>query len=285
MHLRTAFLWVVIVSLGFSALLGTAAVLYPYVFGSSLEELIFGSSLLTGLFSALALGCSIVMGRRRLVPVMWIGIAASGLALLGWLALIWTNTPWLIDPWWLKLKDVLTVLAIWATHLGILSIPTLHRRLFRVVRATTLVIAGLLGLVIILVILAETEMWKWGAVVRTMWALAILASCGTVVSPVLALVEFIQRTGRPRVMDGQAIVSVTCPRCAAALHVACGLSRCGSCGLKITIDVKEPHCACGNLLEWMVDDRCPECGRAIPEEDRWLCRREEATAPKANAPD
>ena len=48
-----------------------------------------------------------------------------------------------------------------------------------------------------------------------------------------------------------------------------GHAKCGSCGLRIRITVEEPRCSCGYLLYRLEGDTCPECGREIPEQDRW----------------
>jgi hypothetical protein len=62
---------------------------------------------------------------------------------------------------------------------------------------------------------------------------------------------------------------LTCPRCAAEQELPAGLVRCGSCRQALLIEVEEPRCACGYLLFRLEGDRCPECGRTIPEAQRW----------------
>ena len=90
MRLRKAFLWSMIVSLCLAALLGIVALLLPNVVRK--EEQILFSTVLFGLYSLLALCCSIVVEERRLVTLMWLGIAGAASGLVLWLAVIW------IDP-------------------------------------------------------------------------------------------------------------------------------------------------------------------------------------------
>ncbi len=141
MPLRTAFLWMMIASLSLAAATGVVAIIWPD-FGST-QERILSTSLLVGAFSITALACAIVLGKHRLVPVMWGGIAASGLALGTWLFLLWLE-PIDEDPL-IKTGATFTIAALWAAHLGLLSLPRLDHPKARIVRWVTLGLAAALA--------------------------------------------------------------------------------------------------------------------------------------------
>ena len=104
---------------------------------------------------------------------------------------------------------------------------------------------------------------------RVLGVLGILAACGTVVTPILWKVQAVRRAESAETIPAKITVSLTCPRCAAGQQLITGPTKCRQCGLRITIAVEEPRCACGYLLYRLQSNRCPECGREIPEADRW----------------
>ncbi|MHC4108310.1 MAG: hypothetical protein ACYSTY_09530, partial [Planctomycetota bacterium] len=280
MHLRTAFLWMMIASLSLAAATGVVALIWPD-FGST-QENILASSLLVGAFSIAALACATVLGKRRLVSVMWAGIGASGLALGVWLIVLW------FDPWrWQSAFDydellwksggTFTVASLWAAHLGLLWLPRLHHPNAGIVRWVTVGLAAALAICIEIVMLAEVfEEWTG----RLIGVLAILTACGTVITPTLALIEHIGRRGRSETIPGHVRVSLTCPRCRTSQQVRIGSSKCEACGLRINLEMEQPCCTCGYLLYRLSGEVCPECGRRIPVQDRWAAMQEQEDSPR-----
>ncbi len=113
------------------------------------------------------------------------------------------------------------------------------------VRAATLGITGLLGLSIVLAIWFELdEDWMW----KLIAVFSVLASCGTVVTPILALIEKLKHKDMPSAMDARVSVSLTCPRCNTTQTIRAGRAKCESCGLRIELKIQELRCACGYLL-------------------------------------
>jgi len=346
MRLRKAFLWSMIVSLSLAAVLGIAALLLPGFRRWSEEILV--SSLLVGGFSLGCLICAIVLGKRRLVPAMWVGIVAALCALTVWLILTWwprsiVPGQWVQGQWvqqWnpRRLLEQLgvqftTVMGL-ALFIGLLVLPQMHGRAARGARALAFVLATLLALFISSVAWFHFREWwvfrlfgtfailfgwnLWGAVLlqvrldrvrymrvrliticigaalvawslallwdwvdlgyggawRDWWermtgVLAILVACGTVVTPILALIEKLQRKASVESLPMKVWVTLTCPRCKTQQQMRTGPAKCANCGLRITIDVEEPRCECGYQLYRLESERCPECGREIPEADRW----------------
>lgn len=274
MPLRTAFLWLMIGSLSLAAATGVVAVIWPD-FGSTHENILI-TSLLVGAFSIPALACATVLGKHRLVPVMWGGIAASGLALSTWLLLLWLD-PTDEEPF-IKPGATFTIAALWAAHLGLLSLPRLDHPKARIVRWVTLGLATALAVCFDIVIVGEV--WQDWAV-RLVGVLAILTACGTVVTPTLALIEYLGRRASSETMPGHVVVSLTCPRCRTPQQVHLGPSKCEACGLRINLETEEPRCTCGYLLYRLSGEVCPECGRRIAVQDRWAAMQEE-DSPRRN---
>jgi hypothetical protein len=267
MPLRTTFLWTMIGAFAIAAALGVIAVLVDGL--GRTGERVLVTSLLVGGFSLACLVCAFVLDRRKVRGVMWLGIATSLAGLLLWLVLVWFERWRWVDAGevlLIKSAGTMTIVSLWSVHLGLIVLPVMHRRSWRIVRIVTLATAAILSVMLLFVMWTEsfndvTE--KFSAV------LAILGSCGTVVTPVLALIERLQHRGRTGALAGRVSMRIVCPRCGTAQSLAVGKRRCTECGLQVTIDVEEPRCTCGYLLYQLEGERCPECGREIPESDRW----------------
>ena len=68
---------------------------------------------------------------------------------------------------------------------------------------------------------------------------------------------------RPPADTGR-VVSMTCPRCSAAITIPTGHGDCPHCRMQISISLEEGACSkCHYPLRGLTGDRCPECGEAI----------------------
>ncbi|MHC4990078.1 MAG: hypothetical protein ACYTGC_03770 [Planctomycetota bacterium] len=271
MGLRKTFLWSMIISLSLAALVGIAALVMPR-FG--IEERILGSTALFGAFSLVALMCATVLERRRMVACMWGGIASDALALLLWLALIWFERDMngRQEEAVARLGGTFTVLAVGAAHVGLLRLPRFDRPSSDTVRHLTVGVAIVLGTYILSLI----WWWDWiedmvddDFLVRGLGVLSILVACGTVVTPILWKMQTVRHEGEEESIPSRVDITLTCPRCRTEQTLRAGRRRCRQCGLRITIDVEEPRCACGYLLYRLESGRCPECGRPVTQADRW----------------
>lgn len=269
MRLRTAFLWTMIGSLTLAAALGVLAIIFD-TFGSTSEKILV-TSLLMGAFSMTALGSAIVLDRHRRKVISWLGIGMSIAALLQWSFMIWFE-PWRWGGWigldellW-KVGATLTIIAIWCTHFGLLSLLRLDRGAFRGVRTVTHVITGMLAVVVMFVFWTE-EFEDWTG--KMIAVLAMLGGCGTLVTPILGIVERSGRKDSAESIQRKVMIDLTCPRCGFEQNMKAGSAKCTGCGLRISIDVEEPRCTCGYLLFQLTGDVCPECGKPIEPEDLW----------------
>jgi hypothetical protein len=259
MALRTIFLWSMVISLSVAAGLGVIAALSSW--GRGTERLILTAMLVAG-FSIHALACSIVMSKRRAVVLMWLSMAMGGVTSAIGLLFVWTNIPYQSTTFELLAKGsgIALTTAIWGMHFGLLQLLPVTTERTRMVRIATLIVAGLLAALIVLAILSELDE-EWAG--RILAVLSILTACGSAITPVLALLDFLRHRGRGESIPSRVTIELKCPRCFAEQTVRAGTARCTNCGLRIDVDIDEPRCACGYLTYQLQGNTCPECGAAI----------------------
>ncbi|MEE8130067.1 MAG: hypothetical protein V3T48_07260 [Vicinamibacterales bacterium] len=271
MQLRKTFLWSMIVCLGLAALLGIAVLVLPQ-YGP--EDEILGSVSLFAAFSIVALLCAVVLERRRAVAIMWAGLGSATVATLLWLALIWFHQrmSWQVEETVATTAGTFTIGGVLAAQSGLLSLPRFDNRHAGSVRRATI------GVSVFLAVYFGITIW-WiddltgiideDVLSRAMGVLAIVAACGTVVTPILWKMQSVRHTGGAGAVPLNIDVAIVCPRCHSDQCLKTGERSCTKCGLRITIELEEPRCECGYLLHKLENNRCPECGRAIDERDRW----------------
>lgn len=284
MRLRRAFLWSMIVSLCLAALLGILALLLPNLVRK--EEQILFSTVMFGLYSLLALCCSIVMEKRRLVTLMWVGIAGAAAGLGLWLVVIWFHP--LMDGRTeenvVRASGTFTTPTVLFAQCGLLLLPRLDGLWAALMRRGTIVVSAMFAATIVFMI----WWWDWidnyiddGVLVRGMGVMGILTACGTVITPIVWKVQAAHRVDSVESLPAKLRVQVRCPRCHSQQELLTGRSKCAACGLRITVQVEEPRCSCGYQLYRLESDHCPECGREVPRGDRWAA---EAQADSPNGP-
>jgi hypothetical protein len=272
MRLRKAFLWSMIVSLCLAALLGIVALLLPDFVRK--DEQILVSTVLFALYSLLALCCSIVMEKRRLVTLMWLGIAGAAAGLVLWLVVIW------FDPLMggrteeniVRAAGTFTTPAVLFAQCGLLLLPRLDGPWAAVMRRGTIVVSAMLAATIVFMI----WWWDWidnyiddEILGRGMGVLGILTACGTVITPIVWKVQAVHRVDSVDSIPSRLRVDIKCPRCETQQQLRTGPAKCATCGLRITVQIEEPRCTCGYQLYRLESEHCPECGREVPETDRW----------------
>ncbi|UCD73868.1 MAG: hypothetical protein JSV91_08715 [Phycisphaerales bacterium] len=273
MKLRTTFLWAMIISLSAAALIGIAVLLLPDL--GPTEEILASTALFSA-FSLVALCCAIVLEKRRLVPLMWIGIAVGFVAMLVWLFMVWFHgmLNWEWEERVLRTGGVFTIIACWCAYCGLMSLPRLTGRLTRSVQCGTIGIWALLAVIWILGLCWEQEfellvdyLLGEDLALRLMGVLLILGACGTVVTPILWRVQALRAAAARESVPVELRVQIVCPRCHTQQELMTGRSKCAKCGLRIRITVEEPRCTCGYLLYRLESDTCPECGRKLAQQD------------------
>jgi hypothetical protein len=103
--------------------------------------------------------------------------------------------------------------------------------------------------------------WNDELLVRINGALVV----ASVVTLIAALVIVRMQRGRPIAAQPIEHLDWTCPRCAVKSHIAPGAHGCTTCGLFVSIAIRDDRCPkCGYDLRAQPHDaaHCPECGRA-----------------------
>lgn len=268
---RTLWLWLFVVSLGITAVLGMMAFLLDSV--PFQEELLATSGLLSAYsLAGLIASMAIARGRGvRVVPLAWVAVALLALSFLVWVYLIWFNSRlhYQTEETLARLGGTPTILGVLGLHTVLLMRAPFERRVSHVVRWLTIASAG--GLSLMLLFVLWDFAWlsdEWMG--RLSGTLALPAALGTIAVPVLARIEFVTRhEGEEHTIGRHVGVRFSCPRCAReSEHPANRRFLSPGCGLEATVALAEPRCLCGYLLCGLPEPVCPECGRAI-EDDKW----------------
>lgn len=260
-----------IVSLAAAAMLGIVALLFPR-YGP--DDQILTTTGIFGGFSLVAMLCAVVLEKRRAVPFMWLGVVSAALAFVAWVVLVWYERSMSYDAQVrvARIGGTFTTISILCAQSGLLGLLRFDHPAARFARRATVAVSIVLAACLLVLIWFFEQIMRMmddEIVGRALGVLAILTACGTVVSPILWKVQSIRRSVSGESIPSRVRIEMTCPRCHERQTLPAGRRRCASCGLRIVIEVEEPRCACGYLLHRLESNHCPECGREVPERDRW----------------
>lgn len=273
--LRLVCLAVLLCGIGATAITGVTAALMGS-FDSVIARLLW-TSVTVLIAGNIALIQALAMKAPRLRPMLWGGLAATVTGAACVIVLIWGHRAMLpeIVSLWRRSTGTLAVLSISAAmggHLGVIRTPS---------PVLAYVQRGLFGLVGFAACLVLMMMWtRWWMNYEEIFAFTAATVGLACLGGLVALPRLAEAAVRRRGQQRESIptsfqVELACPRCSSERPAALGLSRCAECGFKIIVEVEEPRCECGYLLFNLAGERCPECGRLIAQEDRWLASRDE----------
>lgn len=201
-------------------------------------------------------------------------ICAAGLSfsMVVYIALVWLdpiiNYKW--DDYFWKPASIALIIGLAAAHrlmIVPLKVPLLS---FRIVKRAALIAAVLVSLITIHGIIFD-GFWYWDEIVVRILAIAsIIAAGSTIATGAIAI--FAPKPGEDEQssFDTSLPIQITCPRCTTTIQAQSNKdSRCPSCKLKLRVEIEEPRCTCGYLLYQLNTDTCPECGKPIPQSERW----------------
>ena len=179
LNLKKLFLYTLIGSVAFSAVLGIGVILFGS-FGE-FETKILLTTLTITVTSILGLACGAYLetGRGKILPLA--GIVCAVLSAILWVILIWSNK--MGDDTLAKVLMSTTLLAAACSHISLLSMAKLDKKFVWLRQTAQASIWALTG-IILLLIWTETDPSD-GWVARLMGVLSIVIGALTVVTPIL----------------------------------------------------------------------------------------------------
>jgi hypothetical protein len=273
---RFVFLLLMLLAIGASALI----IITWIVNGDSFGEFWLMATLLLGAYAFVSLLCVNLLCRRRRDVAGWIGLGTALLALI-----IWHPVGWIEIYMWragfntqslILAGTMCSAAAVWCGLYAVFRAHTWVNLGGQIAMAITLALAAVFGM---MTFIAGASAPRQDAFWAVFGIVGLLGMCGLLATMSLALMSRVRATGTGETISGKVLVDLHCPRCASAQQMRTGLSRCTNCGLRIEIIVEEPVCVCGYQLYQLTGTTCPECGREIPESDRWAVHAEKTTEP------
>lgn len=178
LNLRKFFLYLLIASVGLSALIGVVVMIFGN-FGD-FETRILLTTLTVTVTSILGLACGACLeaGRGRLLPVT--GIVFAVISAVLWIIVVWANTR--DSKYFANLVMTATLVAASCSHIALLSLATLDRRFLWSHWAAHLSVWSLTAIILWIIWWNIDPSDSW--IARTMGVLSIIIGSLTVVTPV-----------------------------------------------------------------------------------------------------
>ena len=223
--------------------------------------------------------------RSRLVA--WLCIVPLALSFVLFQALLWFDSAldWSAEENVAKLGGTCLILSAVLLYDGLVRLPALHTPSARVLRIGGTIVAALAGLALCSAI--WIDFFQEDFTLKTFGVLTALAIGTLFAIYVLAgLAKLRQARAGDSALSALTVpVSLTCPRCSNANEVPSNRpARCAHCNLRLTVQIDEPRCACGYLLYQLESDTCPECGRDVPQHERWHAPSNKPSAKSEDTP-
>ncbi len=255
-----------------TVLIGVVMVALGY--DSDLAGRVFGSACLYVLAFGVFVAAGTVLRRRRVRPAMVISIASTIIGTTGAFLVIWyeSTLTWSTQERVIQIAITLLILGVALAHTGIFSLIRTHSRLlFWVKNATTVCLWSAATAVVLMFWLGDLigSTTAFMVLMMTTGLLSLATLVGTVVVPLAAVSQANRESDPVESVASRLTIRLECPDCGTRQTLGTGAVRCVSCRATLLIEVEEPRCKCGYLLYRLVGDQCPECGRAIPPEERW----------------
>lgn len=236
------------------------------------DELLATIAMLAGY--TIAVGVIGIAFRPRGRLLAWCCITPLLLSLVLWQVLLWFDQlfHWRTNTTIAKSAGTLLLLATVLLYDGLIRLPTLRGTGVAVLRIGGIAVAAIAAVILAGTIWAESGEDTFFKAVGVFTALAIGALFTVYVLAGIARLKQ-AREGDSVISALTLPVSLTCPRCNTSNEIPANRpARCEHCNLRLTVQIEEPRCVCGYLLYQLESDTCPECGRDVPETERWHAR-------------
>lgn len=267
MSTRRLILLVLLGLIGLGMLTGIAALLLPR---NTLPEELLITITIAGLY---ALGLLVVFSTGpRMVRTRWLALLGAAASFVGYEVVLWFDNAihWETRNTIVSWSTVALVLAFAMTQ-RLMLVPLRPRVLVgRVAQRAGLIAGAITASMLAAVMVFEDSIPFEELYVRLLGIAAIVAAGGTIGTGIVWFFERKPEHDEPGVLGEGVPISLTCPRCAGPIQARSNReARCEGCRLKVRVEIDEPRCACGYLLYQLTGDTCPECGKSVPEAERW----------------
>jgi len=267
---RMIAMWTMLAIIGACGLLGVVGVMTPSRF---IDERVLMVGFVVGMH-ALGAMVLIAVGRDQ-TRLMIASIALLALAMITFsLSIVFDNVMHWQTQQNLARAGVTGIdLAIVLGHRMLVApMLTAYRgnTLVRLVKRTALISAPITGVLLLIPLYLEDVIDSEQLFLRIFGVGLIIAATSTLALGAMALLMRKPGEDEPGMLTKGVRIAFACPRCASPIEAHSGReSRCAGCRLRVRVTLDEPRCECGYLLYELESDTCPECGRDIPDEDRW----------------
>jgi hypothetical protein len=233
-----------------------------------LEERVLLTTTAVGTASILGLASAIPWERRRWHPIGAVGMIVVAVTLGLVLVPIWYRGA--EHEWYFKMMSAAMVASVAVPLVGLVGLARLRAQYEWVRLGTVAAISVLAGQACVSIVF-DVYGSEW---FRLMGALAIVTVCGTIAVPILHRVSAIRV--RESIQTTELQITLTCPRCQRTQTLPVGQSKCGYCGLGLSIMIEEAHCrVCGYPLHGLMSATCPECGTPLAAQEAVASRSNE----------
>jgi hypothetical protein len=271
-RLTRYFLFGAIASLTISAIIGIIALLGFR--GDAVGQTLVSTASIS-FYCILALACAATLDRQ--LGKLGGYISIGGLLVCLPSCLLTLSTIWFWEWIYDYLIDdddvifrIIVMAIVWPSyyaHMSLLFLPGSLRGRIIWVRRTAITASSLLA--------GTLTIWIWfylddgeDLIFRVFGILAIVGAAASVLLPILLRLAKVKKIDE--IVSTPIEVEFTCPKCETTQSQVAGKRFCENCGLKIVLEIEEPRCeGCGYHLYMLEAENCPECGRVIPEIDRW----------------
>lgn len=225
-----------------------------------LEEL-FLSSIIWLLLSSTGLLAVHVLGKKRFIRTMSLCGVLIALLIPTWVILFALESHihyWKYDQFFdfMLLVSPLPVLISLGGYILSLETESAVLQRIKIIVAINLILAAPM---VFLTNSLSMTWWLEGAINL----FAVVAVSSVPLLPFFIGWDKRPRKGTVRTISRKLRLTMTCPECDQWQIHRPGPARCGDCGLRYIVEIKEPRCDCGYLLYQLQSNTCPECGKAF----------------------
>jgi hypothetical protein len=263
-------LWTFLAFVALAMLTGIAAVLLPRGWVDDevmITILIVGLYALGGLIVVVLGGISKPDGRKQRWTLR-ISTAALFISMGLFITGIWVG--WRLDDYFLRPGAIALTIGTTLVHRLIVCPLSCNLLWFKLSKRTALIAGAITGAIIVFAFANDGFGNYNNFMGRVLAVFAIITAGSTIATGALAF--FAPKPGEDEQSsyDTSLPIQIICPRCHASVKAQSNKeTRCQECKLSIRVEIKEPRCTCGYLLYQLNSKACPECGKAVPNEEQW----------------